>query len=117
MNLMPSRIEAWPSAGGSVAFLLAALLVAGFAAAVLPAPLAAANPPGWTNLGPFGANVLALAVDPTQASVVYAGTTSGGGVFKSTDGSTWVGAFAGLPIPNLSVPCLAIDPRHPSTIY
>ncbi len=49
----------------------------------------------WTPLGPEGGSVWALAVDPADADVVYAGTRNG--VFKSTDaGATWTVASKGL---------------------
>jgi hypothetical protein len=60
----------------------------------------------WTSLGPEGAIVTALAVDPSTPTTLYAGI--GGGVFKSTDGGrSWSAANTGLTttfIPTL-VPC------------
>ena len=50
----------------------------------------------WTSNGPSGAIVNALAVDPSQSGIVYAGT-AGKGVFKSADGGdTWQPAKQGL---------------------
>ncbi len=58
-------------------------------------PPAAAGVGVWTQLGPDGGSVWALAVDPADPSVVYAGTRNG--VFKSTDGGdTWTAASKGL---------------------
>jgi photosystem II stability/assembly factor-like uncharacterized protein len=58
-----------------------------------------------------GAPVSALAIDPTNAGALYAGT--GGGVFKSADGgATW--AKIGL---TTGVTSLALDPGDPNTIY
>jgi photosystem II stability/assembly factor-like uncharacterized protein len=49
----------------------------------------------WTPLGPDGGHVSALAVDPDDADIVYAGTRNG--IFKSTDaGATWAVASKGL---------------------
>src|SRR5262249_48248588 len=49
-----------------------------------------------TFLGPPGAAVQDLAVDPGDPRIVYAGTP-GGGVFKSVDGgATWSAASRGL---------------------
>src|SRR5437879_6508873 len=43
----------------------------------------------WTNNGPEGGEILALAIEPASNSTLYAGT-SGGGVFKSTNaGQSW----------------------------
>jgi hypothetical protein len=59
-------------------------------------------------------NVTALAIDPQNSSMVYAGT--GSGVFRSTDGGTnWMAVNAGLT--TLSVSTLATDPQSPSTVY
>ena len=58
--------------------------------------------------------VTALAVDPTDSDVVYAGT--GGGVRKSTDGGRnwitvlWRGRFMGIS-------ALAVDPTSPRVVY
>ena len=61
-----------------------------------------------TNLAVF-----ALAIDPTNPSTLYAGTT--GGVFKSTD--MGVSRAAINHVTNLAVFALAIDPTNPSTFY
>src|SRR5579871_3757120 len=84
----------------------------------------------WTSIGPqpstplgtpFGGSpsasgrVSALAVDPTNSSIVYLGGANGG-IWKSTDaGTTWT------PLtdtePSLSVGAIAIDPSNHNTIY
>jgi len=59
--------------------------------------------------------VLALAIDPTAPSTIYAGTY-GGGVFRSTDGGdTWTPVNKGLVNPYISD--LALDPRGAGTLY
>jgi photosystem II stability/assembly factor-like uncharacterized protein len=65
----------------------------------------------WKALGNIaGANVLAL--DPTSASTIYAGTARG--VMTSTDGGdSW--ASAGLR--GTSIGVLSVDPIAPSTVY
>ena len=69
----------------------------------------------WTNTGPFGGNVLALAVDPSTPTTLYA-AAPGGGVFKSTNGgASWVAASQGIA--TQSVTALAIDPQTPTTLY
>src|SRR4030095_8693034 len=67
----------------------------------------------WTNMGPFGGDVEALAIDPQNPSTVYAGTATG--LFKSTDGGgSW--SVLKTPLPG-GFGFLATDPQTPSTVY
>jgi len=60
-------------------------------------------------------DIAALAVHPTDAAVVYAGTYFSG-VFKSTDaGLSWVPYNSGLANPGTR--CLALHPTTPDTLY
>jgi photosystem II stability/assembly factor-like uncharacterized protein len=106
-----------PGGGRGVAGPLVGV-VAGIAgiAAIAVAPVAAGAAVGqWTSIGPDGGWVLALAVDPSDAAVVYA-ATNGGGVFRSDNGgASWVAANQGLLDP--AAQALAIDPLAPSTVY
>jgi photosystem II stability/assembly factor-like uncharacterized protein len=70
-----------------------------------------------TNAGLPTNNVLALAIDPTTPSTLYASTDAG--VFKSTDGAqSWTAANGGLDgAPQIVVNALAIDPASPITLY
>lgn len=67
--------------------------------------------------------VVTLAIDPQNPATLYAGRTSGLGVFKSTDGGgQWSAASNGLPEGNPGglgevVRALAIDPQTPGTLY
>ena len=63
--------------GFAATLLLAALLIS-------PAPPVLAGSGVWTPLGLSNYSVTAIAVDPGNASVVFAGTR-GGGVFRSLD--------------------------------
>lgn len=102
--------------------LTGALIVAAALAATI-AP-AAAQSPIWTTHGPYGVSpVVALAIDPTTPSTLYAATGNGvapdsaigDGVFRSTDsGGSWSAVNTGL---DLNVDALAIDPATPSTLY
>jgi hypothetical protein len=66
----------------------------------------------WTSLGPEGARVGALAIDPITPTTLYAGTSDG--VFKSTNsGGTW----NSIGPTNAIVIALAIDPTASSTLY
>ena len=68
----------------------------------------------WTNLGPEGGIIYALAIDPTTPSTLYAGTD--GGVFKSTNsGGNWSAVNTGLT--SITVLSLALDPATPTTLY
>ena len=68
---------------------------------------------GW--IGPYGGTIIAIANDPTNPQIVYAGSF-GSGVFKSQDGGrSWTSVNRGLS--NLYIYSLAIDPQHPATIY
>ena len=61
-----------------------------------------------------GLSVNALAVDPANNAVVYAGTTNG--IYKtSNSGSTWTRVDSGLIYTDIQA--LAIDPNAPCTIY
>src|SRR5581483_902450 len=89
-----------------------------------------ANANTWTLIGPqsvvpFNDNqsgapnatgrITALAVDPRNANVVYAGAAQGG-VWKSTNGGqTWTPLTDQQP--SLSVGAIAIAPSAPDTIY
>lgn len=67
-----------------------------------------------SNNGLPGTTVKAIAVDPGNPSIVYAGT--GSGIFKSTNsGVSWVPINQNISI--LDVLCIAINPASTSTIY
>ncbi len=78
----------------------------------------------WTSLGPapiatgntfYSGRVSALAVDPRDKNVVYAGI-SDGGVWKSTNGGqTWNPLTDDQP--SLSIGSLALDPSNPDILY
>ena len=67
------------------------------------------------NVPTVAGRVTALAVDPVNSKVVYAGTADGG-VWKTTDGGVhWTPMTDKQP--SLSVGSIAIDPSNHSTIY
>jgi photosystem II stability/assembly factor-like uncharacterized protein len=69
----------------------------------------------WTKIGPDGANVVALMIDPSAPSTVVAGT-QGSGILKTTDGgASWAAINVGLPATNVTA--LVIDPVTSSTLY
>src|SRR5215468_9797885 len=70
----------------------------------------------WTGIGPDGALVTSLAIDPTAPLILYAANNNGGGVFKTTNGGgNWSSVNVGLT--NTIVTALAIDPRTPTILY
>lgn len=91
---------------------------------------------GWRNVGPYkgikdipgtgsGAELLgsvggigtAMAIDPSDktGNTVYLGTI--GGLYKTTDGGKTVRSLTYKKIPRESVGAVAVDPRHPRTVY
>lgn len=73
--------------------------------------------PTWFSMGPtnVAGRCLAIAVDPTDSNVVYAGFASSG-IWKSTDGGVnWTPL--GDDLPSMSVSAIALDESNPSTIY
>ena len=83
--------------------------------AALSALPASAGPNRWTPIGPDGANVDALVIDPRTPTTAFVGT-QGSGILKTVDGgATWATANSGLPTKNVSA--LAIDPSAPTTLY
>ena len=92
--------------------LLLLLILVGLAS---PTLTVSAGVNTWTSNGPDGGDVRALAIDPANPATLYAGT-SGGGVFKSTDGGgSWTVINTGLT--STDVRALAIDPANPATVY
>src|SRR5258706_3243554 len=84
-------------------------------AAALSASPAAAGPNRWTPIGPDGANVVELVIDPRTPTTAFVGT-QGSGILKTVDGgTTWATANSGLPTNNVSA--LAIDPSTPTKLY
>lgn len=71
------------------------------------------QPPVW--IGPDGGRVVALAYNPQNPQIAYAGTW-GAGVYKTEDGgASWKPVNAGLG--NLYINSLAVNPHNPSIIY
>jgi photosystem II stability/assembly factor-like uncharacterized protein len=69
----------------------------------------------WSAIGPDGANVVTLMIDPEAPAIAFAGTI-GSGILKTTNGAaSWTTANSGLPTSN--VLALAIDPAAPSILY
>jgi photosystem II stability/assembly factor-like uncharacterized protein len=67
----------------------------------------------WSKVGLDGKTVYSLALDPTNASTVYAGT--GVGLYKTTDGGgSWNGPYLSS---SAFVIALTIDPGTPSVVY
>ncbi len=82
--------------------------------AVAPALMSALE---WRCIGPYrGGRVVAVAGDPARDQVFYFGST-GGGVWKTTDGGTiWENVSDGY-FKRASVGALAVAPSDPNVIY
>lgn len=79
------------------------------------APSARAGNRVWTGTSPRAKSVEAIARDPLSPSRAWA-ATFGAGVYRSLDGgATWTGHRTGLV--NTFVRCLAVQPRHPDSLY
>lgn len=65
------------------------------------------------SIGPFGGNIVSIAVDPDNPSTIYA-ATFGGGVFKSINGGN---DWSPVGLINRDVNSLIVDPNSPNIIY
>ena len=74
----------------------------------------------WTRFGSFpGRQVCGLALDPSDADVLYAvvGCAGGGGAFRTTDaGVHWNRLNVGV-VGNGPLQTLVVDPTTPTTLY
>jgi photosystem II stability/assembly factor-like uncharacterized protein len=75
-----------------------------------------AEPGTWRSCsGLAGSSIYAMAIDPKNPAVVYAGTQFGG-IFRSSNGGAgWSAINTGIS--PQTIYSLAIDPQTPSTIY
>ncbi len=73
----------------------------------------------WAITGELAGLTLFLAIDPTNASIVYAGYNGGptGAAFRRSldGGATWING-TGIPA-NTALFALAVDPRDPRVLY
>ena len=75
------------------------------------------TPSSWVSRGPqnVGGRTRSLVIHPTNPSILWAGSVSGG-VWKSTNGgATWAPTADFMA--NLAVGCLTIDPANPNVLY
>jgi photosystem II stability/assembly factor-like uncharacterized protein len=100
----------------AVVVCVAALVAASISQAVARGEASAPSASGrWVSLGPDGGPVLALAIDPTDPTVIDAGSQLGT-VYKSENGGArWHPLGGGLP--GGGIGALAIDPIAPNTVY
>lgn len=71
----------------------------------------------WTSIGPtnFAGRMLCIAWHPTNTSIIYVGSASGG-LWKTTNGGTsWTPLTDNLP--SLAIGAVALDPSNPNIIY
>ncbi|MBA4312989.1 MAG: hypothetical protein C0417_10205 [Chlorobiaceae bacterium] len=74
----------------------------------------------WKSLGPYniGGRILAIAIDPRDSDILWAGSASGG-LWKSTQGGIGNGAwiYINTGFNTLSVSAIALNPLNPDVIY
>ncbi len=69
----------------------------------------------WTTGGPYGGEIMTLAVDYQTPNVIYLGT-KGGGVYKSQNwGQSWAVVNNGLG--EMEVDAMVMDPQDHNTLY
>ncbi|MEI6127333.1 MAG: hypothetical protein WCQ99_12360, partial [Pseudomonadota bacterium] len=69
----------------------------------------------WKDLGLYGGQIPAIAVDPENSSTLYAGSWTGDGLFKSVDGGA---NWSSIPwFKNMDVSDIEIDPNDSSTLW
>jgi photosystem II stability/assembly factor-like uncharacterized protein len=69
----------------------------------------------WSLVGPsnIGGRITSIALDPTNASIIYAGAASGA-LWKSTDnGGTWSNIFT----QSFTIGSVILDPTNPQIVY
>jgi photosystem II stability/assembly factor-like uncharacterized protein len=71
--------------------------------------------PGEAPSEPWSGRVTALATHPTHHRIAYLGGAVGGVWKTEDDGLTWTPTWNGQP--TQAIGALAIDPRHPDTVY
>ena len=73
----------------------------------------------WTTQGPYAGRIQALALDPANPDVVYAGTAAGGVLRSHDGGAQWEPSARGWSFFSdfYIAMSLAIDPQRPSTVY
>ena len=71
----------------------------------------------WQMTGPFGGDVLSLAIDPTNSDVILIGTQDGQ-LFRSSDGGrTWKRIKPGLGVSGFALTVILFDRTRPDVIY
>lgn len=69
----------------------------------------------WTSLGPDGAAITQIVIDPSAEMGAYV-VTYGGGIFKTADGGmSWRPVNQGLPVTQVAALLVVLD--HPATLY
>jgi photosystem II stability/assembly factor-like uncharacterized protein len=79
----------------------------------------------WNTFGNVNVSFFSMVADPTSPATLYAGNTSGTGLYKSTDdGNHWTTINKGLTVNQSSsgtvlplITSIAVDPSRPTTVY
>src|SRR5262249_7731849 len=67
------------------------------------------------NFSPVTGRASAIAVDPTNPMILYAGFALGGVWKSTTGGSTWTAQTDDAPA--LAIAAIAVDPKNPKIVY
>ena len=72
----------------------------------------------WDAIGPQSdSQIVSLVIDPSNSSILYAGTAYNNGIYKSADGGlNWIPINTGLPEISTTY-MISIDPSSPTTLY
>jgi photosystem II stability/assembly factor-like uncharacterized protein len=71
----------------------------------------------WQMTGPFGGDVVSLAIDPRHSQRLLIGTNDGQ-IFRSADGgATWRRVKPGLKAPGFAITVIIFDRERPNVVY
>ncbi len=82
-----------------------------------PVDGAGISPDAWTWIGPgnIGGRLRGVIIHPTNPSIMWVGSASGGIWKTNNGGSSWAPLDDFMP--TLSIGCMAIDPDNPDVLY
>jgi hypothetical protein len=104
----------WRASARAMPALIASIALVSYGSSTFVSEACGQESYQWYGFRPLGSTIRALAIDPSDSQVIYAGT-EGGWVSKSTNGGvSWTTASLGV---GSQVTAVATDPSAPSTVY